>query len=88
MEYTKGEWEVAQFRPLSSWVICLKGKDLLHRQKIAQCYENEADARLISAAPIGYELAEAVQIFSPFNRDDFLKVRAIAKKFMDKYNGN
>ena len=56
MEYTKGEWKAWRFTKYHNWKVST-GND----NWFIDCgKEGEANAHLIAAAPLGYELAEFV----------------------------
>ena len=79
MEYTKGEWEVISASFTKNGVAF---EVLMPKQEI-----NIANAHLISAAPLGYELADAVLNANLGDYDDFLELRELAKKFKAKAEG-
>lgn len=54
--FTKGEWRIGEFRPHSNKIVYIQlGTELWERERIADCYENEANAQLIALAPRMYE---------------------------------
>jgi len=58
--YTKGEWKVGTFKPLSNPVVYVRGgTELWERKRIADCFE-EANAHLIAAAPLQNETLKDV----------------------------
>jgi len=80
MNHTKGEWRVTKHRPLNSWVVDVNGDDLINRTTIAQCYDNEADAHLIAAAPDMYEALTAIKNDGKVEADFWkLRHKALAK---------
>ena len=84
MDYDEGDWVLNKepYMGSDTYIIWVAGKG-----QIAKIITSEANARLIAAAPIGYELAKAVLDFNPDDYDDYLKLKEIAKKFMAKAEG-
>ena len=51
-DFTKGKWEVRNL--LSGFTIFAVNEG--NREMVAKCFDNEADARLVAAAPVMYNM--------------------------------
>ena len=77
MNYTKGEWQIGTFPPLSNYRIFVEGAGaipLLHREIIAMIEaqdddsESQANANLIAAAPDMYEALNFIRSIGLFTK--------------------
>ncbi len=86
LNYTKGEWKVSGAK---NRVVTTQGGYIIPIAKMEapEREDREANAQLIAAAPIGYELAEAVIDATFDDYDDFLALKEIAKKLKAKAKG-
>ena len=91
-EYTKGEWEVKPKCPEERGII-INGEDggIIARVTTVggTLEEAEANAHLIAAAPLGYELAEFVAGLSAtwIGEADYAHMKEIALKLKTKVRG-
>lgn len=102
MNYTKGEWKVYMTdidKP--RWEICARENGEIGVAKTiydddVPLKEKEANANLIAAAPLGYELAKFASLISAtwlgngslkVNEDDYLEIKRLASDFLAKAEG-
>ena len=84
-EYTKGEWEVKSIDlGCEIWIAC--NQNCIAKMECTKKWmsEEKANAHLMAAAPIGYEIATAIldQETDGFDRRDYILKKA--KEFMAK----
>lgn len=92
MEYTQGEWKLENiiYTPIyKAQDIFSDGNNGKHIARVFfndinpdSSFPQENNAQLIAAAPIGYELAEAV-----LNNAGSIKIKEIASRFLAKAEG-
>lgn len=97
MKYTKGNWEIIHYTSMPPEVVAEIEPGIGINIATVTSKKYEADSKLIAAAPIGYELAEAVINSSAtwiseglleIGEAEYIRLKEIALKFRAKANGD